>query len=223
MHGRIVGMNVMDKKLNKEQLQAVKHKKGPLLIIAGAGTGKTTVVTERIKYLIEKGLAKPSEILALMGRVGDVQWESIFGTTFPGYYALYANRHMHDFGTTKEQIAQVAVKNHYYGSLNPNAFFQKEVTMERILGSDDVAYPLKVFDCCANADGAACVIIASEDIAKKASKPVAWLDGMGCALNLNRSHLKSSQPPTEAVLCQIQNLRFTHATRTGARSSIADG
>jgi DNA helicase II / ATP-dependent DNA helicase PcrA len=55
----------MEKKLNKEQLEAVKHKNGPLLIIAGAGTGKTTVITERIKYLIEKNLAKPSEILAL--------------------------------------------------------------------------------------------------------------------------------------------------------------
>lgn len=55
----------MEKKLNKEQLQAIKHKSGPLLIIAGAGTGKTTVITERIKYLITKGLAKPEEILAL--------------------------------------------------------------------------------------------------------------------------------------------------------------
>ena len=56
---------VTEKKLNKEQLEAVKYKKGPLLIIAGAGTGKTTVITERIKYLIQKNLAKPSEILAL--------------------------------------------------------------------------------------------------------------------------------------------------------------
>lgn len=54
-----------EKKLNKEQLQAVKHKTGPLLIVAGAGTGKTTVITEKIKYLITSGLAKPEEILAL--------------------------------------------------------------------------------------------------------------------------------------------------------------
>src|SRR4030067_3592167 len=53
------------RELNKEQLKAIKYKKGPLLIIAGAGTGKTTVITERIKYLIQKELAKPSEILAL--------------------------------------------------------------------------------------------------------------------------------------------------------------
>jgi DNA helicase-2/ATP-dependent DNA helicase PcrA len=60
----MVGLSKV-KKLNKEQIEAVKHKAGPLLVIAGAGTGKTTVITERIKYLIEKDLAKPSEILAL--------------------------------------------------------------------------------------------------------------------------------------------------------------
>lgn len=121
------------------------------------------------------------EILALMGRVGDVQWESIFGTTFPGYYALYANRHMYEFGTTKEQMALVAVKNHYYGSMNPHAFFQKEVTMERVLNSDDVAYPLKVFDCCANADGAACVIMTNEKKAKKFTDTPIWFEGLGSA------------------------------------------
>jgi len=57
--------NISEKILNKQQLQAIRHKDGPLLIIAGAGTGKTTVITERIKYLITKGLAKPEEILAL--------------------------------------------------------------------------------------------------------------------------------------------------------------
>jgi acetyl-CoA C-acetyltransferase len=121
------------------------------------------------------------EILALMGRVGDVQWESIFGTTFPGYYALYANRHMHEFGTTPEQIALVAVKNHHYGALNPNAFFQKEVSLEKILKSDDVAPPIKVFDCCANADGAACVILTNENKAKTYNDTPIWIEGMGSA------------------------------------------
>jgi acetyl-CoA C-acetyltransferase len=121
------------------------------------------------------------EILALMGRVGDVQWESIFGTTFPGYYALYANRHMHEFGTTKEQMALVAVKNHYYGAMNPNAFFQKEVTLERVLASDDVASPINVFDCCANADGAACVIMTNEKLAKRYTDTPIWFEGLGSA------------------------------------------
>jgi len=121
------------------------------------------------------------EILALMGRVGEVQWESVFGTTFPAYYALFAKRHMHEFGTTHENLMQVAVKNHYYGARNPLALFQKEITMEKALASEEVATPLQVYDCCANADGAACVILASEGKAREISKKTVWLDGMACA------------------------------------------
>ena len=123
-----------------------------------------------------------AEILALMGRVGDVQWESPFGTTFPGYYAMFARRHMHEFGTTEEQLAQVAVKNHYYGARNTKAMFQKEITAAKALESDSVAAPLNVYDCCANADGAACVILAGEMTARRLDKQrTVWLDGMGCA------------------------------------------
>ena len=121
------------------------------------------------------------EILALMGRVGEVQWESVFGTTFPAYYAMFAHAHMHKYGTTREQLAMVAVKNHHYGALNPNALFQKEITLDKALASDPVASPLQVYDCCANADGAACLILADEPTAKAMSKKVVWLDGVGCA------------------------------------------
>jgi acetyl-CoA C-acetyltransferase len=121
------------------------------------------------------------EILALMGRVGEVQWESVFGTTFPAYYAMFAERHMHEFGTTREQLFQVAIKNHHYGAKNPYAVFQKEITMEKAQASEEVATPLQVYDCCQNADGAACVILASEGRAKEISKKPVWLDGMGCA------------------------------------------
>jgi acetyl-CoA C-acetyltransferase len=122
-----------------------------------------------------------AEILALMGRVGEVQWESVFGTTFPGYYAMFATRHMHEFGTTHEQLLKVAIKNHHYGAKNPNALFRKEITMEKALGSDPVASPFCVYDCCANADGAACLILAEESRAKALSDKVVWLDGLGCA------------------------------------------
>ncbi len=121
------------------------------------------------------------EILALMGRVGEVQWESVFGTTFPAYYAMFARRHMHEFGTTHDQMLQVAIKNHHYGTRNSCALFQKEITMEKALESDEIATPLHVYDCCANADGAACVILASENKTKEIAKKPVWLDGMGCA------------------------------------------
>ncbi|UCF18187.1 MAG: acetyl-CoA acetyltransferase, partial [Gemmatimonadota bacterium] len=120
------------------------------------------------------------EILALMGRVGEVQWESGFGTTFPGYYAMFAKRHMHEYGTTREQLLEVAVKNHHYGAMNPYALFRKEITLEKALASEDVATPFQVYDCCANADGAACVILASEERARELSQKPVWLDGMGC-------------------------------------------
>jgi acetyl-CoA C-acetyltransferase len=121
------------------------------------------------------------EILALMGRVGEVQWESGFGTTFPGYYAMFAKRHMHEFGTTREQLLDVAVKNHHYGAMNPYALFRKEITKEKASASEDVATPFQVYDCCANADGAACVILASEDMAREISSKPVWLSGMGSA------------------------------------------
>jgi len=122
-----------------------------------------------------------AEILALMGRVGDVQWESVFGTTFPGYYAMFAQRHKHEFGTTDDQLALVAVKNHYYGARNEKALFRKEITVEKARASDPVASPLNVFDCCANADGAVCLIVAGERIAREFGDRAVWLDGLGCA------------------------------------------
>ncbi len=122
-----------------------------------------------------------AEILALMGRVGEVQWESVFGTTFPSYYAMFANRHMHEFGTTREQLLEVAIKNHHYGAMNPNALFRKEISMEKALASDPVASPLCVYDCCANADGAACIILADEERAAERNGRTIWLDGIGCA------------------------------------------
>ena len=133
------------------------------------------------------------EILALMGRVGEVQWESGFGTTFPAYYAMFAQRHMHDFGTTRDQLTEVAIKNHYYGARNPMALFQKEITSEKAAASEEVATPFNVYDCCANADGAACVILASEERAREISDRTVWLDGMACATAsmsvLRRPHL----------------------------------
>jgi len=123
-----------------------------------------------------------AEILALMGRVGDVQWESGFGTTFPGYYAMFAQRHRHEFGTTADQLTAVAIKNHHYGAANPKALFRKEITAEKALASDPVASPLNVYDCCANADGAAVVILAAEGRAREiAGDRTVWLDGLGCA------------------------------------------
>jgi acetyl-CoA C-acetyltransferase len=121
------------------------------------------------------------EIQELMGRAGDVMWESPFGTTMPAYYAMYATAHMAKYGTTEEQMALVTVKNRKYGSKNPNAMFQKPVSAEEVLKSRPVSAPLKLFDCCANADGAACLIIANAEKARKLTDRPVWVAGLGLA------------------------------------------
>ena len=121
------------------------------------------------------------EIQELMGRAGDVMWESPFGTTMPAYYAMYANAHMSKFGTSEEDMAQVAVKNRSYGSKNPNAMFQKPISIEDVLKSRMVSSPLKLFDCCANADGSACIILANTERTKKITDRPVWIAGLGLA------------------------------------------
>ena len=165
-------------------------------------------------------LATP-EILALMGRVGEVQWESIYGTTFPGYYAMFANRHMEEFGTTREQMLSVSIKNHHYGSKNPKAMFQKEITMEKAKGSPAVAAPFCVYDCCANADGAAALILATEEKAKKLSDTPVWIEGAGCATTsmsvLRRPNLFGIPSATDAA-----NQAYKMAGVTAKDIKIAD-
>jgi len=121
------------------------------------------------------------EIQELMGRAGDVMWESPFGTTMPAYYAMYATAHMAKYGTTEEQMALVTVKNRKYGMKNPNAMFQKPISAEEVLKSRPVSAPLKLFDCCPNADGAACLIIANAEKSRKLTDRPVWVAGLGLA------------------------------------------
>jgi acetyl-CoA C-acetyltransferase len=122
-----------------------------------------------------------AEVQDVMSRSGDVMWESPFGPTMPAYYAMHARAHMNRYGTTEEQFALVSVKNHKYGAKNPYAMFQKELTLEEILKSRVVASPLKLYDCCANADGAACIILAGGERARKITDAPIWISGLGLA------------------------------------------
>jgi len=115
----------------------------------------------------------------VLGRAGDFLWEYPFGMTFPGYYAMIARAHMAKYGTTQEQLAAVAVKNHHYGAMNPYAHMQKEITLEKAMNSFMVADPLKLYDCCLISDGAAAILLASEKMAKRLSKDPIWMSGLG--------------------------------------------
>jgi len=130
------------------------------------------------------GFQKMSEITSheaaeRMGRGGDIQWESPFGVTMPGYFGMVASAHMAKYGTTPEQLARIRVKSSIYGEMNEKAVYRKRITVEDVLNSAIVTSPLKMFDCCANADGAAVVILAGAETARKITDKPVWVLGLG--------------------------------------------
>ncbi|MBT8331772.1 MAG: acetyl-CoA acetyltransferase [Deltaproteobacteria bacterium] len=137
------------------------------------------------------GFQKMSEISSSesqerMGRGADIQWESPFGTMMPAYYAMYANAHMQKYGTSLDDLALIRVKAATYGQLNDRAVYRKPVEFDMFKDQENrmagpVASPLRVGDCCANADGSSCIIVASEEKAKAFSKKPVWIMGVGSA------------------------------------------
>ena len=137
------------------------------------------------------GFQKMSEISSSesqerMGRGADIQWESPFGTMMPAYYAMYARGHMEKYGTTPDDLARIRVKAATYGQLNDKAVYRKPVTFDMFSDPENrmsgpVASPLRVGDCCANADGSSCIIVASEEKAKTFCKKPVWIRGLGAA------------------------------------------
>ena len=132
------------------------------------------------------GFQKMSEISSAesqerMGRGADIQWEAPFGTMMPAYYAMYARGHFQKYGTTEEDLALIRLKSSTYGVVNEKAVFRKSLTLEKIMEPKYIATPLKMMDCCANADGSSCVILASEEKAKELCEKPVWIRGLGMA------------------------------------------
>lgn len=137
------------------------------------------------------GLQKMSEISSAesqerMGRGADIQWESPFGTMMPAYYAMHAQAHMDKYGTTLEDLAAIRVKASTYGQLNDLGVYRKAITADMFTDPENmmgkpVSSPLRVGDCCANADGTSCIIVANEEKAKQFSKKPIWILGVGSA------------------------------------------
>lgn len=117
---------------------------------------------------VEKMTDVPSEEAeAMLASAGDREWEGFQGATLAALYAMMARVHMQRFGTTREQMAQVSVKNHLHASKNPDAQFRSAIKLEAVLGSPMVADPLRVLDGASLADGSAAVVLAPIETAKK--------------------------------------------------------
>src|ERR1700758_4818488 len=114
------------------------------------------VLVAGVEKMTSQSTPKVTEILA---GAGDLCGEVRAGATFPALFAMIARRHMYQYGTTREQLASVAVKNHQNGAKNPLAHMRKVITMEQALAGKPIAEPLTVYDCSLISDGAAAVLI----------------------------------------------------------------
>ena len=153
---------------------------------AAVFTAYSAIASGQADIAMALGVEKMREIdnstaMEWIGRAGYYFWEfHNFGVTFPAYYALYATAHMAKYGTTEEDLALVAVKNHKYAAMNPIAHLQSKVTVDDVLSSMVIASPLKLYDCCPLTDGSASIILASEEKVEKLKidTPV-WIAGIG--------------------------------------------
>jgi acetyl-CoA C-acetyltransferase len=122
-----------------------------------------------------------TEVTEYLAMASDYPFEQWHGITFPALFAMMATAHMHEYKTTEQQMALVAVKNHYHGSLNPKAHMQKEISLENVLTSRYVSWPLKLYDCSLITDGASCIILSKPELAHKYSDNPVHIIGSGQA------------------------------------------
>jgi len=135
------------------------------LIRAGAEDAVLVIGVERLT-----GASRDALTTAMTAAI-DQATEGGAGLTFPGFWGMVMARHMHLFGTTREQVAAVTVKNRQFGATNPLAQFQKAVTLDEVMASPPISDPVRRFDCCPATDGAAAVVLASETLAKQHGSP----------------------------------------------------
>jgi acetyl-CoA C-acetyltransferase len=159
----------------------------------GVKVGYSMIKSGLHDIVVVLGFQKMSEITSAesqerMGRGADIQWESPFGTMMPAYYAMYAQAYMAKNGLTYDDLTGVRVKSATYGTVNERAVYRKGVKPQDFDPNNPdgklapmVASPLRVGDCCANADGSSCIILASAEKAKALSKKPVWILGIGAA------------------------------------------
>jgi len=151
-------------------------------------TGFAEVAAGLADIVLVTGVEKMTDVsgdecTAALAAAADAELEVFYGATFPGLYAMMARAHMARWGTTREQLAMVAVKNHRHGALNPHAQYRQEITVKDVIESAMVAEPLTILDCSPITDGAAALVLAELGVARTMAKgrPIVRIAGVGQA------------------------------------------
>ena len=140
-----------------------------------------------------------ADVTRALATASDQEYEAYHGATFPGLYAMMARAHMQRHGTTREQIAAVAVKNHDNALLNPRAHLRSRISIDQVLASPLVADPLRLLDCAPVSDGAAALVLASEEYAKKSKRPMIRVTGVGAATDTIALHARRDLASLDVV------------------------
>ncbi|MCM3563373.1 thiolase family protein [Hydrogenophaga intermedia] len=128
---------------------------------------------------MESAVPAAEHMMSSMRTTGDVDFHTSAGFTPIAWYAMDATRYMHEHGATREQLGAVAVKNRYHASLNPLAQYRKPITLEDVINQRPIVEPLGLYDVPGRSDGAACLVLASEEVAKATGRPYALVRGRG--------------------------------------------
>ena len=175
-------------------------KNGFLAVASGFNDIVLVVGGEKMRAVIGP---KATDIVACMTHP---EAEYIYGLTLPSMAGMFARLYMEKYGITREHLSMVAIKNQTNGLLNPYAHIQMKITMEGILthpqshvNSPVVADPIHLYDCCPVSDGAAAVLLTTEEIAKKLKKPLVTIDGVGQATDTHTLQERSDPTDLKAV------------------------
>lgn len=146
------------------------------------------------------------EMQSSMMNVVDREFDGVNGLNAPSYFSLIAQRHMHEYGTTAEQLATVSAKNKTHAASNPYAQFQKEIDVDDVLESYPVAPPLNLFDCSGITDGAAALVLVSEEKARELTDTAAYITGSGqsCMASNSINNLPSLSAWPQATVAAEQ-------------------
>lgn len=174
-----------------------------------ASGNKDVVVVGGVEKMTDIGGHTVTKVLAT---AADTERESVFGATFPSIYAMMAKLHMHEHKTTEEQLAHVSVKNHSHAVHNEHAHFRRKVTLDQVMSSTKLADPLKLLDASPVSDGAAAVVLASEDFARKITDTPVWIAGSGHATDSislhDRKDMLTMQSTVAAAKEAFRNARM---------------
>jgi acetyl-CoA acetyltransferase len=146
------------------------------------------------------------------GTRGPVQFDAPYGHTLIAKYAMVAQRHMHEFGTTAEQLAEIAVSARYNAQFNPDAYYRDPITIDDVQSAPMIADPFTTMHCCIRSDGGGAVVLASEERARDCAKQPVWVLGSGEATNITT--MSEWDDFTESPAARSGKLAFERAGLT---------